>query len=151
MGGNRSSGGPEDDLAGANRGSGGPEDDLAGGNRSSGGPEKGLAGGNGDSGRKGPRDGDDGSARPAGADEKDSAGETRGANGLRTRTRKPHRSQNWPATVAPQAGQVSPLSGVAGSGPWCFPTMRPGPEAELTGFPSMRAPQTSQKSLLAER
>jgi hypothetical protein len=46
----------------------------------------------------------------AGAGEEASSGwpPPRGAKGRRAEIRKPHASQNWPSTGAPQRGQVSP-------------------------------------------
>jgi hypothetical protein len=59
-----------------------------GGNSDSGGPGDGLAGGDG------------------------SSGGLKVPNGLRTRMRRPHESQNWPDTIAPQLGQDRPLFAV---------------------------------------
>jgi hypothetical protein len=115
----------------------------SGGNSDSGGPDDELADGKSSGGGTGWRDGDCGPAKP---DEDGSAGRTRGANGLRVLSPKPHTRQNGPDTGAPQAGQGSPPFAPRGPGPWCSPVLRSGP----AGLPSMSVPQTSQKSSLAE-
>ena len=57
---------------------------------------------------------------------------------------KPQASQNWPVLGMPQRGQVSaPVSGQGGG------TLATG-EGPVAGLPTMRMPQTSQKSSLAE-
>jgi len=95
-------------------------------------------GGNSDSG--GPDD-----ARPEGDVSRGSVGWPIWAKGGRAEPGKPHTSQDWPATVAPQRGQVPASLATSRPGAWCFP-VRPPRVCE----PLILVPQTSQNSLLAE-
>jgi len=95
-------------------------------------------GGNSDSG--GPDD-----ARPEGDVSRGSVGWPIWAKGGRAEPGKPHASQDWPATVAPQRGQVPASLATSRPGAWCFP-VRPPRVCELL----ILVPQTSQNSLLAE-
>jgi hypothetical protein len=104
-----------------------------GGNRDSGGPnrEAGVAG-------------EGGAADGHGAWFGDASSPEAVPAGCCVPTWKPHQSQYSRGAALPQRGQDT---AAPGRGAWCRPAGRAWPEA---GLASMRVPQTSQKSLLAD-